>query len=110
MQIRGRSTSTFTHHGDGLHIPPSRNKAVHLRLHFDREPTPQSNSHNRIELHEPRSGATAIRRLTKHPRRDKTLFHPSPVRDPDGSAIRSNREFRALAEGALAKAEELAEE
>ncbi|CAM5624981.1 hypothetical protein GCM10010253_38790 [Streptomyces badius] len=74
MQTRSRTTGTLTHHGNGLHIPPGRNKTVHLRLRLNGEPVPQSIPHSRSEPHESYPGATAIRRLTKHPRQDKTLF------------------------------------
>lgn len=42
MQTRRRQTDTLAHHSNGLHIPPGRNEAVHLRLHLNREPVPQS--------------------------------------------------------------------
>lgn len=67
MQTRSRQTGTLTYHGDGLHIPPGRNEAVHLRLSLNREPVPQSIPHTRIEPHGSHSGATAIRRLTNTP-------------------------------------------
>lgn len=74
MQNRSRQTGTLTHHGNGLHIPSGRNEAVHLRLHVNREPVPQSIRHTRIEPYGPHPGAIAIRRLTKHPFRNRTLF------------------------------------
>jgi hypothetical protein len=82
MQTRSRQTGTLTHHGNGLHAPPGRNEAVHLRLHLNREPVPQGIPHTRIEPHGPHPGATTIRRLIKHPYQDKTLF-----KDDDSGAV-----------------------
>ncbi len=64
MQTRSRQTGTLTHHGNGLHIPPGRNEAVHLSLHLNREPVAQSIPHSRIEPHESHPGATWERRQT----------------------------------------------